>query len=79
MEKELTLTKKQIARNDEIDNTVYQTLLVLLEKTEDELPWDMSLIGEVTEAIANICKEMGYHLRWPAILTNEDGTQQYVE
>lgn len=77
--KELTLNDQQIARNDEIDNTVYSALLILLEKTEDELPWNMALIGDVTEAIASVCESQGYHLRWPSIVTHENGTQTYEE
>ena len=47
MKNELTFTDKQLERLDEIDNTVYEALLILLEKNEDELPWDMELIGNI--------------------------------
>lgn len=78
-EDELEFTDEQLARIDDIDNTVYQTLLVLLEKTEEELPWDMSLIGPVVEAIADACEGCGYHMRYPTIVTEADGSQHYEE
>ena len=34
----------QTERLDEIDNTVYETILAFLDKTEDEFPWDMSIL-----------------------------------
>lgn len=79
MKNELTFTDKQLERLDEIDNTVYEALLVLLEKNEDELPWDMELIGNVTDAIAETCESLGHHVRYPSIVTNEDGSQIYEE
>lgn len=41
-------------RNDIIDNAVYQLILTLTDKTEDELEWDMSIIGDVTLAIESV-------------------------
>ena len=79
MKKELTFTDKQLERLDEVYNTVYESLLVLLEKTEDELPWDMELIGNVADAIAETCESLGHHVRYPSIVTNEDGSQIYEE
>ncbi len=76
---ELELTNRQIERLDDIDNTVYQTLLVLLEKNEDEFPWDISIIGDTIDAIAAVCEEHGHHIRYPGIVTEEDGTQYYEE
>ena len=78
-DEELEFTNAQTERLDEIDNTVYQALLVLLEKTEEELPWDMSLIGPVVEAIADACESCGYHMRYPTIVTEKDGSQHYEE
>jgi len=44
-----------IARNDDIDNAVYTTLCVLANK---DLPWDMRVIGESTDAIKDV---MAFH------------------
>ena len=50
-ELEIELSGRQIEQLDAIDNTVYQTILTFLNKTEDEFPWDMHYIGEVADAI----------------------------
>ena len=42
-ELEIELSGRQIEQLDAIDNTVYQTILTFLNKTEDEFPWDMHL------------------------------------
>lgn len=76
---ELTFTDHQIKRLDAIDNTIYQALLILLEKTPDECPWNMEIIRKVTEAISKICESKGYHLRWPAIFTDKYGQMTYEE
>lgn len=79
METELTFTDQQIERLDTIDNTIYQALLILLEKTPDELPWNMEVIEDVTEAISKVCESKGYHMRWPAIVTDKHGRKTYEE
>lgn len=79
MENKLTFTDQQIERLDLIDNTVYQALLTLLEKTPDEFPWNMEIIGDVAEAIAKACETKGYHMRWPAIVTDKHGRKTYEE
>ena len=79
MKNELIFTDEQIERLDLIDNTVYQTLLTLLEKTADKFPWDIEFIGAITEAISQICEEKGYHMRWPCITTDNYGRQTYEE
>ena len=77
-EQELELTDEMIARNDEIDNAVYQVILTLIEKDENEFPWNMEIIGAVTDAIERVLGD-GYNLpvRHPAVVTNHDGTQEY--
>ena len=50
-ELEIELSGRQIEQLDAIDNAVYQTILIFLNKTEDEFPWDMHYIGEVADAI----------------------------
>ena len=48
----LSFSSEQIEQIDVIDNTVYQSILVFLDKTEDEFPWDMHYIGSVADAVA---------------------------
>ena len=75
---ELSLSAAHLERLDEIDNAVYQCLLVLLGKTEEEFPWDMHYIGEVTDGMVSFLTEKGHRVYRPAIVTEEDGTQ-YIE
>lgn len=79
MNEELEFTNEQLERIDEIDNTVYNALLILLEKDEESFPWDISIISEVVEAISDISEKRGYHLRRPCILRSKDGNDTYVE
>jgi len=76
---DIELTKEQLSRNDDIDNTVYQMLLTLLEKSEEEFPWNMGVIGDVTDAIEDVLEKKGYHVRHPGIVHEKDGTQHYEE
>lgn len=74
----LELTDEMIARNDEIDNTVYQCILTLTEKDPEELDWDMAIIGEVTDAIIETLREFGLKVRHPGVVTDLDGSQYYA-
>lgn len=74
---ELELTDKQIARNDEIDNAVYECLHVLTEMAD--LDWNMEIIGEATDALKTVLINHGYKVRHPGIITEPDGSQHYEE
>ena len=77
---ELELTGEMVERNDDIDNGVYQTILMLTEKTDDEVPWNMEMIAEITDAIKDVLwNRFKLKVRHPAIVTNEDGSQEYSE
>lgn len=76
---ELQLSDDHIDRLDDIDNAVYQCILVLLNKTEEEFPWDMHYIGEVTDGIVDFLIEKGHRIYRPAIVTEHDGTQHIEE
>ena len=77
---ELELTNEQIARNDDIDNAVYQCVLTLAEHNDNSLPWDIRMISEVTDAIKEVLwNGFSIKVRHPAIVTKDDGTQYYSE
>ena len=76
---ELELTQEMIERNDDIDNVVYDLILTLAEKSSEELEWSMAIIGEVTDAVKAVLDRFGIQVRHPAIVTNEDGTQEYED
>ena len=75
----LELTDEMIERNDTIHNAVYDCILALAEKNGDELPWNMSIIGEATDAIQAVLENHGFQMRYPAIVTEPDGRQHYDE
>ena len=70
-ELEIELSGRQIEQLDAIDNTVYQTILTFLNKTEDEFPWDMHYIGEVADAIEGTLLDLGQRVHRPAIITEK--------
>lgn len=72
---EMELSAAQVEQLDAIDNSVYQTILVFLNKTESEFPWDMEYIGNVADAIEECLLDMGQRVYRPAIITQNDGRQ----
>lgn len=71
------LSDEQVARNDEIYNAVYEMCKVMCEN--EELEWDMHYIGEIAELTANLMVTRGELVRFPAVVTEEDGTQHIEE
>ena len=78
-EDELELSPDQTARLDVIDNAVYQCLLTLLGKDEDDFPWSMEYIGEAEDLLVEFLLKRGHRIRRPAIVTDPDGTQRIEE
>ena len=70
------LSPRQIERLDEIDNAMYKFLLVLLEQTEDEFPWDMYHIGEAVDAVQRVMLDHGFDIHRPYI--EDDGERRTV-
>jgi hypothetical protein len=73
----LELTGEMTDRNDEIDNAVYDCILTLAEKSDNELPWDTEIIADVTEAIKEVLAEHCIRVRHPAVVTESNGNQHY--
>ena len=73
---ELELTEEMLERINEINNSVHKCLCILTEK---DIQWDMEIIGTVEESIQSILEEHGIKMRWPGIVTNDDGTQEFAE
>lgn len=71
------LSDEQSARCDEIYNAVYEMCKVVAD--DKELEWDMYCIGEIAEMAANMMINRGYKVRFPAIVTEEDGSQHIEE
>lgn len=70
------LSPRQIERLDEIDNAMYQFLLVLLERDEDEFGWDMYHIGEAVDAVQQVMLDHGFDVQRPYI--EDDGKNRVV-
>lgn len=54
-------------RGDVVDNAIYHMLCVILDLTPDEFEWDMSIIGEVADAVEAILLQCGHPLCRPWI------------
>ena len=76
-EEELELSDAQADRNDEIYNAVFELCRVMTE--EPELEWDMAFIGEIADCAASILASQGKRVRFPAVVTDPDGTQHIEE
>ena len=73
---ELELTDAQADRNDEIYEAAFEFCKVLTENPN--LKWNMAFLGEIADLAASIMTEQGYKVRFPSVVTEEDGTQ-YIE
>ena len=76
MNEELELTDAQADRNDEIYEAAFEFCRVLTENPD--LEWDMTFLGEITDIAASILIKQGHKVRYPSVVTREDGTQ-YIE
>jgi len=62
----MELTKKQIERQDFVDNAIFD-LLETLNPTSKQLDWDIEVIGEIRDKICDyfidtdICKEQEFY------------------
>ena len=74
---ELELSNAQLERIDEVENAVFDLCGILTEK--EDLEWDISYIGEIADIAASILVEHGFPVRYPAIVTNVDGTQYITD
>jgi len=74
--KDLELTPEMEKRNDEVENAVYECLCILTEKN---LEWNVEIIYDALNAIKKVLAGHGLRVRHPAIETDENGNQRYVE
>ena len=74
---DMEFTDEQLARLDEIDNTVFDCIRALAEKPDME--WDMQVIGNVTDAIKSTLSEFGLSVRHPGFIHHKDGRTEYAE
>ena len=75
-EEELELSDEQVTRADEVYEAVFEMCKVLTE--QPDLEWDMAMLGEIADFAAEHIASMGHKVRFPSVVTEEDGTQ-YIE
>ena len=73
---ELELTDAQADRNDEIYEAAFEFCKVLTENPD--LEWNMAFLGEIADLAASIMTRQGHKVRFPGVVTEQDGTQ-YIE
>lgn len=79
VEEELELSSEQTARNDAIYGAVFELCKVLTE--DEDLAWDMEFIGLIAEDAAAVLagEEHGFRVRFPAVVTDDDGKKEIQE
>lgn len=68
MNTNLEFTRRQLERIDEVEIVVYDCLLILAEKNEEEFPWNMEYIGEAADMLCDFLVSKGIPVRYPAIV-----------
>lgn len=76
-DEEVEMTQEQLDRNDEIFDAVYEMCKILTENPD--LEWDMSYIGDITDYAANTLVSHGNRVRFPAVVTDDKGSQHISE
>lgn len=74
-EEDVEFTAKQENRIDDVYNAVYELCRVILE--DEELKWDMSLLGPLADSVIGIFIDRGHTVHFPSIVYDEDET--YIE
>lgn len=75
----IELSEEQIAHNDCVYDAMYRFLLILLEKDENQFPFDMYHVGEAVEAVKEVMLNHGFDVRYPGVVTEPDGSQYIAE
>lgn len=73
---EVELNDEQASRCDEVYDAVFEMCKILAKNPE--LEWDMAYIGEIAELAANMIILRGEKVHFPAVVTEQDGSQ-YIE
>lgn len=73
----IELSDEQLERNDEIFNAAFEFCKVLTEN--QDLEWDMSIIGEIADYSAELLVNHGFQVRFPFVYTDKDGKDEVHE
>lgn len=74
--KELEFSAEELEQIDAIENSVFNLCSILLNKPD--LDWDMSMIGDIADAAADILVSKGYKVYYPAIVEDENHNEIIV-
>lgn len=73
----IEFTDEQVRRIDEIQNAVFDLCKVM---TNDEnLQWDISFIGDISDIAADILTNSGHRVYYPFRVTFKNGTQKIFD
>lgn len=76
-DEKLELSREQAARINEIYDSVYGMCKVLTENPDLQL--DMYYIDDIADYAANLLYLLGNRVRYPAVVTGENGKQHVEE
>lgn len=65
---------EQIRRIDEVENAVYDICKLFTD--DDKLEWDMQIIGQIAELIADMLSWHGHNVYYPYRIEDKDGMQE---
>lgn len=72
------MTQAQINQLDDIDNATHELCKIMLDNAN--LNWDMNIIGDVADAVAEVLVKKGLKVYFPAIVEDpETGLSRVVE
>ena len=76
---DIDFNDKQIERLDEMYNSVYNTICVLLNKEPEDVPWDIRPIAECTDAMIHILlhQKITDNIYYPTRIIDVD--KEYIE
>ena len=74
---DLELSDEQTARNDEIYGAAYGFCKVMAE--DENLEWNMEILGQLADFAADLLTGHGSKVRYPAVVTEPDGSQHIEE
>lgn len=72
-EYEVELNSKQCARQDEVDNAVFNLCMLMTE--DDSLDWNSEFIGPIVDYAAELLTKCGHRVYYPTIVEDDDGKE----
>ena len=77
VDEEVEMSDAMAERVDDVENVVYAICCELAQN--NELEWNIAYIGEIADIVCDILVEHGIRVNYPAVVTNEDESQEICE